>query len=145
MTTINELSRADSFGAGDLIPIYSAEASDTRGLPRSVLLETLEANLSRGTLSTRYAAPSATGFSVNAEANTHLILTPVAGYAAGTIVLPSSPADRDEFLCNCTQSVTTLTVSGNGKSVVGAPTTLAANAFFRLKYDGVLSTWYRVG
>lgn len=145
MTTINELSRADSYDAGDLIPVFSSEASDTRSLSRAVLLATLEANLSRGTLSTRYAAPSATGFSVNAEANTHLIMTPVAGYAAGTIVLPSSPTDRDEFLCNCTQSVTTLTVSGNGKSVVGAPTTLTADAFFRLKYDGVLSTWYRVG
>jgi hypothetical protein len=41
--------------------------------------------------------------------------------------------------------VTTLTINGNGKTVVGGPATLAANAFFRLKYDGVLSTWFRVG
>lgn len=145
MTTINNLSRADSFDAGDLLPLYSNEQGGTVAISRAVLLEMLEANLTRGTLSTRYSAPSATGFSVNAESNTHLILTPVAGYAAGTIVLPASPTDRDEFLCNCTQAVTTLTVSGNGKTVTGAPTTLAANAFFRLKYDGVLSVWYRVG
>jgi hypothetical protein len=145
MTIIYQLSRADAFNDGDLMPIYSQEDGDARALPRSVLLEMLEANLSRGTLSTRYSAPSATGFSVNAESNTHLILTPLAGYAAGTIVLPSAPTDRDEFLCNCTQSVSTLTVNGNGKTVTGAPTALTANAFFRLKYDGVLSTWYCVG
>lgn len=145
MTTIYDLSAIDSISAGDLLPVYDQSNSDPRKASMSVLLTFLEANLSRGTLSTRYSAPSATGFSVNAESNTHLILTPVAGYAAGTIVLPASPTDRDEFLCNCTQAVTTLTVNGNGKTVTGAPTTLAANAFFRLKYDGVLSVWYRVG
>jgi len=144
MTTINNLSRADSFDSGDLLAAYSQE-SGIVAISREVLLAMLEANLSRGTLSTRYAAPSATGFSVTAESNTHLILTPLAGYAAGTIVLPATPTDRDEFLCNSTQAVTTLTINGNGKTVTGGPTTLAANAFFRLKYDGVLSVWYRVG
>jgi hypothetical protein len=145
MATINELASADSLALGDKLPAFILDDGDTRSVSMSVLLAFLEANLTRGTLSSRYAAPSATGFSVNAESNTHLILTPVAGYAAGTIVLPATPTDRDEFLCNCTQSVGTLTVNGNGKTVTGAPTSLAANAFFRLKYDGVLSTWYRMG
>lgn len=144
MTTINELSALDSLSVGDLIPVYDQSNSDARKASLSTFLAFLEANLSRGTLSTRYAAPSATGFSVNAEANTHLILTPVAGYAAGTIVLPASPTDRDEFLCNCTQSVGTLTVNGNGKTVTGAPTALSANDAFRLKYDGVSGVWYKV-
>jgi len=42
---------------------------------------------------TQYAAPSATGFSIqvtDADDNIYLIITPVAGYAAGTIVLPTS-------------------------------------------------------
>lgn len=145
MSTIYELSAIDSLSAGDLFPVYDQSNSDARKASLSTLLAFLEANLSRGVLSTRYDAPSATGFSVAAVANTHLILTPVAGYAAGTIVLPASPTDRDEFLCNCTQAVTALTVSGNGKTVTGAPTALLANGFFRLKYDGVLSTWYRIG
>jgi hypothetical protein len=29
--------------------------------------------------------------------------------------------------------------------VNGAPTTLAANAFFRLRFDGVFNAWYRIG
>ena len=97
----------------------------------------------------QFAAPSATGFSVTIAppttgASVWLILTPVAGYAAGAIVMPSGPVDGQEVLVNSTQSVTTLTVSGNGSTVTGAPTTLAANAFFRLKYCAVLSTFYRV-
>ena len=145
MTQIIQLSEADALALGDVFPAYIYEEGDTRKVSINTLLAFLEENLSRGTLSTRYSAPSATGFSINAESNTHLILTPAAGYAAGTIVLPATPTDRDEFLCNCTQSLTTLTINGNGKTVTGAPTTLAANAFFRLKYDGVSSVWYRVG
>lgn len=102
------------------------------------------------TFTTQYASPSATGFSVqilNANENVHLILTPTAGFAAGTIVLPSSllAVDKQEVLLNTTQSVTTLTINGNGSTVTGAPTTLAANAFFRLKYDQNSNVWYRVG
>lgn len=94
----------------------------------------------------QYAAPSATGFSVTITVpNTWLILTPVAGYAAGTIVLPLNPANEQDVIVNCTQSVTTLTVSGNGKTVTGAPTTLAANAFFHLRFDATLNAWFRIG
>jgi len=48
-------------------------------------------------------------------------------------------------LVNCTQAVTTLTINGNGATVTGAPTTLAANAFFRLRFEAVAGVWYRVG
>ena len=145
MTTIYQLSSSESLSLGDMLAAFILDNGDTRKIPMSLVLAFMEENLSRGTLETAYSAPSATGFSVNAASNTHLILTPLAGYAAGTIVLPASPTDRDEFLCNCTQAVTALTINGNGKTVVGGPATLAANAFFRLKYDGVLSTWYRIG
>lgn len=119
------------------------------------LLTWLQASLTLpSSYTTQYAAPSATGFSVTItdgsgdNTNVHLILTPVAGYGAGTIVLPpvASCVDKQQVLVNCTQAVTTLTVSGNGATAVtGAPTTLAANAFFTLKYDAPTSTWYRVG
>lgn len=99
---------------------------------------------------TQYSAPSATGFSVQVTDGSDsiwLILTPTAGFAAGTIVLPAlaNCVDKQEVLVNCTQAVTTLTVSGNGATVTGAPTTLAANAFFRLRFDDVANVWYRVG
>jgi len=93
---------------------------------------------------------AATGFTVaitDDSDSTHLILTPVAGYAAGTITLPAlgKLVDKQEVLVNCTQAVTTLTIGANGATAVtGAPTTLAANDFFKLKYDAQTSTWYRV-
>lgn len=156
MPQINQLTRASEVSAGDLVPLFSTDNGDARAAAMSVLLAYMQANLVFSTLLdyvTQYSAPSATGFSVTltdgADDNTniHLILTPLAGYAAGTIVLPVSTGivDKQEVLVNCTQAVTTLTVSGNGATVTGAPTTLAANAFFRLKYDEILSTWYRVG
>jgi len=121
----------------------------------ALLLAYMQDNLTVTTdnMVTQYAAPSATGFSVtigtgiDAGLSVWLVLTPVAGYAAGTLVLPASGdvVDKQEILVNCTQSVTTLTITGNGSTVTGAPTTLAANGFFRLRYDAVLTTWYRVG
>ena len=77
-----------------------------------------------------------------------MILTPLAGYATGTIVLPAvgNIVDKQEVIVNTTQAVTTLTVDGNGAvAVTGEPSGLAANDFFRLKYDLTVQTWYRVG
>ena len=145
---------------GDLLPVFSVADSDTRKLTLTNLLAWLQSNLSFATVGgigayiTQYAAPSATGFSVTItdgaddDENVHLILTPAAGYAAGTIVLPVSTSlvDKQEVLVNCTQAVTTLTIDKNGATALtGAPSTLAANDFFRLKYDLATSTWYRVG
>ena len=47
---------------------------------------------------------------------------------------------------SCTQAVTTLTVSANGATAVnGAPAALTANGFFRLRFDGIFQSWYRIG
>ncbi len=78
----------------------------------------------------------------------HLILTPAGAYAAGTLVMPLASACRDkqEVTVNCTQAVTGLTITANGAtSIVGAPTGLTANEFFKLKYDLPTNNWYRVG
>lgn len=151
MTAINQLTSQDQLSSSDQLPIWSGGNQDTRKVTLSVLAAFLQGLLSaEGGIITQYAAPSATGFSVTiapptSGANMWLLLTPNAGYAAGTIVLPALPVDQQEVQVNTTQAVTTLTVSGNGSGVVGAPTTLAANAFFTLRYDGVLKNWYRVG
>lgn len=155
MPQINQLSAVDQLTGGDNLPVFDTSNGDARKVSVSTLLAYMQANLSFSSAApdTQYAAPSATGFSVDIApatdgGNVHLILTPVAGYAAGTIVLPAAATaiDKQEVLVNCTQAVTTLTVDGNGAvAVTGEPTTLAANDFFRLKYDAVTQTWYRVG
>lgn len=157
MPTINQLTRATALSAGDLLPLFSTDDGDARAAPVSVLQSYMQSNLNfsdAADYATQYAAPSATGFNVAVtdgatnNTNVHLILTPLAGYAAGTITLPAKAGlvDKQEVLVNCTQAVTALTVALNGASgAIGAPTTLAANAFFRLKYDAVTFNWYRVG
>lgn len=151
MTTINQLSAVDTVASSDQVPIYSSGNGDARKASMSVIKTYV---LSDATVAddkvTQYASPAATGFTVtvnNSSSSVWLILTPLAGYATGTITLPAvaNCVDRQEVLVNTTQAVTTLTVSGNGATVIGSPTTLAANAFFRLRFDAVLDVWYRVG
>ena len=150
---IRQLTSLDTLSLGDQIPIGSANNGDDRRAAMSLLLSFMQANLTFSDaigFETQYSAPSAAGFTVaitDDSDSTHLILTPVAGYAAGTITLPAlgKLVDKQEVLVNCTQAVTTLTIGANGATAVtGAPTTLAANDFFKLKYDAQTSTWYRV-
>jgi hypothetical protein len=151
MTTINQLSAVDSVVSSDQVPIYSSGQGDARKASMSVIKSFVLAGATTSDDKiSQYAAPSATGFTVtvnNSSDSVWLILTPLAGYAAGTLVLPAvaNCVDRQEILFNTTQAVTTLTINANGATVIGAPTTLAANAFFRLRFDDVLNTWYRVG
>lgn len=145
-TPIFRLSSIDELALGDLLAIGDSSNYDARKASLAVLVAFLQNNLDFTVeqFTRQSAAPSATGFSVTiTEGNTWLILTPVAGYAAGIIVLPTG-VDQEVVTVNCTQAVTTLTIT-SGSTVTGAPTTLAANDFFTLKYDQINDTWYRIG
>lgn len=144
MATINQLSATDTLSGGDLLPIYKQNQGDARKCSITTLMDYVNANVTTVTQNTQYAAPAATGFSVTVNTgNVWLILTPVSTYAAGAIVLPTGATDKDTVTVNCTQIVTSLTVS-SGATVVGAPTTLAANGFFTMRFDAATSTWYRI-
>jgi len=153
---INKLNATDTISTSDLLALWSATNGDDRRTSFAVLLEFMQNNLtftspSFQAYATQYAVPSATGFNIqitDGDDNIHLILTPTAGYAAGTITLPLSTncVDTQEIIVNCTQAVTALTVDGNGATAVtGEPTSLGADDFFRLKYDLLSKTWYRIG
>jgi hypothetical protein len=151
-SSINSLSQTD-IAAADSLPFASSANGADRRTSVTQLVALIQSLLTVDDgFVTQYAAPNATGFGVQVAPGTsggsvYLLLTPAAGYAAGTITLPAQAAcvDGQELLVSCTQAVTTLTVAGNGSTVNGAPTTLAANAFFRLRFDGVFKAWYRVG
>ena len=151
MTTINQLTTMDSVSDGDQVPFFSTNNGDTRKAPFSTLKTYFQTGVTANDDKlTQYSAPSATGFSVqvnNASNSVWLILTATGTFAAGTLVLPTlaNCVDRQEILVNSTQVVTALTINGNGATVTGAPTTLAANSFFRLRFDNVAKVWYRVG
>jgi len=146
MTTINRLSATDTLAGGDLFPVYKASQSDARKVAASVLLTYINENATiSGVQTAQYAAPSATAFTVTVGAgDVWLILTPTGTFADGTIALPDGPADGDTVTVNCTQIVTALVVS-SAKTVTGAPTALAANGFFTMRYDAVGGAWYRIG
>lgn len=147
----NTNSLVDPVESDDRVYIWSNTNGWTMTATMTTLQNYMQDNLTFGVsgYTTQYDAPSSTGFSVQINDNTddtHLILTPTATFATGTIVLPTSTVavDKQQVLVNCTQIVTALTVDGNGATVTGEPSALAANDFFTLKYDKATSVWYRV-
>jgi hypothetical protein len=151
MSDIQKLSQSSSFTAGDQIPFFSLQNGGDRRGSVSALISYINGFISfTDDKVTEYSAPNATGFAVTLSDNSSsrwLVLTPAAGYAAGTIVLPTSTncVEKQEILVNCTQDITTLTISGNGATVTGAPTSITANDYFLLRFEPVTDTWYRVG
>ena len=75
------------------------------------------------------------------------MLTPASTLAALTIQMPlaSTCVENQELLVSTTQAVSSLTVNVNGGAGVGLPTSLSAGGFFRIRFEPVLKTWYRVG
>lgn len=136
----------------DQLPFNSVNNGEDSKTSLNQILELFQAQLTAGTgLVTQYFAPNATGWAATVLPITQggsiwLLITPAAGYAAGTITLPAqaSCVDGQEVLATCTQAVTALTVAGNGSVVNGAPTALTANQAFRLRFDGIAKAWYRI-
>ena len=151
MTTINQLSGTDSISLGDLIPIFSTNNGQSRKMAVNQLIAVLQSQItSTDDKLTQYAQPNATGFQIqvnNDSLSVFLIITPLADYAAGTLILPLSSvcADKQEIHVISTRAITTLTINANGSNIVGAPSTLAANGFFKLRFDKTMSTQYRIG
>jgi hypothetical protein len=150
MTTINQLSAVDAVASSDQVPIYSNGNGDARKASMSVIKAYV---LADSTVAddkvTQYASPSATGFTVtvnNTSSSVWLILTPLAGYAAGTITLPAvaNCVDRQEVMVNTTQAINTLTIDANGATIIGEPTEMTSTGYFKLRFDAVMKVWYTV-
>jgi hypothetical protein len=153
---INQLSAVDTLNAGDLLPIWKTNNGDTRKAAISVLQAYMQNNLTFPSVAAgvsqfvpQYASPVATGFTVTLTSNSDnrwLILTPLAGYAAGTIVFPAlaNVVDNQEILIVSTQAIAALTINGNGATVIGAPAYVSANGGFRFKFNALGGIWYRL-
>ena len=143
---------SSTLAAGDYIVIEKSDQGDWREISVTNFVAAIASmfTIPSGKPATQYYAPAASDFTAtitDGDDDVHLILTPLAGYAAGTIKLPSvaNAIDKQIVIVNCTQAITTLTMDGNGATVVGAPTAMTANSYFTLLYDIVLTTWYRIG
>lgn len=147
------LNITDRIGPNDSVVLWSANNQDFRGVPVELLVEKIKEDLPQHVeyprMHIQHFNPTI-NFTLdieNSEVGTYLILNPVSGLSTGSIKLPErySVQDAQELAVTCSQQITSFTINGNGALVVGAPNALAASGFFKLKYDKLSNTWYRVG
>lgn len=148
------LNTVDSIKMGDQFVIFRGNCTDFRAIPSDVLIDWISENLP--TPPSQIGSPIVQHFNPNGDFSlpvenhkegTYLLLNPSTGIDNGTLVLPDSSEvmDQQQILFSCSQQITNLTINGNGASVVGAPNAISATAFFKLQYDKLSGTWYRVG
>lgn len=144
------LSNTDRIGPCDSVVIWSGDNGDFRGVPLDVLKEAIKPEQgNQSSLLVQYFNPNA-NFTLNIdnhEVGTYLVLNPSTSITTGSIKLPEryEVTDGQVVLVACSQQVTNFSVDGDNALVIGAPNALAANGFFKLKYDKLSNTWYRVG
>lgn len=150
MPNINQLSGLSQVSSGDLLPIYVPSNGDARKVSVGQLLQFFQQQFASPTLSTQFATPG-TGFNVAVQTPVSeqqwLILQPAGTLATGTVTLPlnTQTPDGTELLVTATQQITAFTLALNGASAVyGAPSTLAAEDFFRVRFYAATNSWYRI-
>lgn len=150
MALINQLPLQSQVTGGDQFAIYSPNNGDARRLPVSALLAYFQQTFAAPTLATNVYTPG-TGFSISVPTPVSqqqwMLLQPAGTLASGTITLPLNTATPDgtEVLITSTQIVTSLTIGLNGAAAAnGAPTTLSANGFARMRFVQAQNSWYRI-
>lgn len=148
MSQIDQLNSGDQIASSDLLPYWSQANGAARKISFTNFLAWLDAQsiATQDNKVTQYSAPIAGATVQLQDGSTWLLLTPAGTLATLTLKMPlnTGVVDRTEVLVISTQILTALTLNANGGTIIGGPTTLAANGFFTLRFDTVLQTWYRV-
>ena len=150
MPTINQLAGISQVSGGDQIPIYVPNNGDARKVSVTQLLTYFQTVFAAPTVATNLYTPGP-GFNVTVPTPVSeqqwMIIQPAATLATGTITLPlnTGTPDGTQVLVTSTQIITAFTLALNGAaSAFGAPTTMAANAFFTMRFYQATNSWYRV-
>ena len=150
MPTINQLPLLAQVSPGDQVPVYSPNNGDARRLPVSSLLQYFQQTFASPTLATNVYTPG-TGFNVAVPTpvadQQWMLIQPAGTLALGTITLPlnTQTPDGTEVLVTTTQQITGFTLALNGATAAyGAPSTLAAEDFFRMRFVQSTNSWYRI-
>lgn len=150
MPQINQLPLLAQVSPGDQVPIYSPNNGDARRLPISALLAYFQQTFASPTLATNVYTPG-TGFNLAVPTpvaqQQWMLIQPVGTLATGTVTLPlnTQTPDGTEVLVTTTQQITAFTLGQNGAlALYGAPTTLAAEDFFRMRFVQATNSWYRI-
>lgn len=120
----------------------NTNAASGAAVPQNVLIPVV----ALGAGAAQFASPlTGTTVAVNAGV-TRVMLTPAGTISTLTLTLPpvAGLVDNQLISVGSSQTVTTLTVGGNGASLVGAPTTVGATSGFQLVYRKSNTTWYRI-
>jgi hypothetical protein len=151
MPTINQLAGLSQVSGGDLLPIYVPNNGDARKVSVTQLLTYFQTVFAAPTVSTNLYTPG-DGFNVTVPTPVSeqqwMLLQPAGTLATGTITLPlnTGTPDGTQLLVTTTQIITAFTLALNGAAAAfGAPTTLAANAFFTMRFYQATNSWYRIG
>jgi hypothetical protein len=150
MPTINQLPTISQISGGDQIPVYVPNNGDARKVSITQLLQYFQQTFAAPTVATNLFTPG-TGFNITVPTPVSeqqwMIIQPAGTLAAGTVTLPLNTGvpDGTEVLITTTQIITTFTLALNGASnAYGAPTTLAANEFFTMRFYQATNSWYRI-
>lgn len=142
-------SAQDSFVTADSVIIYSSTNSDWRSVSGTNFLTWIKSAFASPDPLTQSNVP-VTGATVSVRddgTSTWLLLKPAGTLATLTIELPAvaNATDGQTVLVTSSQTITALTVDGNGATAVtGEPSTMGATSPFTLKYDETSDTWYKV-
>lgn len=152
---IANLTEQTTIATSDLVPFSGANGTRaiTMGnLATAILATQTTANGLEVNRSSPLTGASVAVIPVTAGNSTWLNLSPLGVIAALTVVLPgdgstggSVAADGQEVVITSTQTITALTLSSQGKTFVGAPTTTGPTLPMRLRYDAVTNAWFRIG
>lgn len=148
MPQINQLSTvtATELNGSDLLPIYSSSNGDARKLSLTALLSWFFTNFASPDYDPTILTP-ADGFTHimdNDAQSKWIVLRPALALATGTIVLPlnTSAADGQSVLVTTTKQIASLSFNLNGATAIqGAPSVLAAEDKFTLRYESLTDTW----
>jgi hypothetical protein len=150
MPTINQLSQLDQASGADQIAVYNTSNGDARRLSLNALLAYFQQVFASPTVATSVYTPG-TGFNLAVPTpvaeQQWMLIQPASTLATGTITLPLNTItpDGSEVLVTTTQQITGFTLAANGASAIyGAPTTLSAEDFFRVRFVQSTNSWYRI-
>ena len=150
MPQINQLSSISQVSGANQIPVYDQNNGDARKMSVSALLQYFQTVFAAPTVATNLFTPG-TGFNVAVPTPVSeqqwMVIQPAGTLATGTITLPlnTGTPDGTEVLVTTSQQITAFTLALNGAANgYGAPSTLAAQDFFRMRFYQATNSWYRI-
>ena len=139
-----------SVGAGDLVPVIVQNSGLTMAAAFSTIAAFIQSLLtSVSSYVTFYSVPL-TGATIpdnGATYNKWYIIQPVGTIAALTVTFPAYGVaiDGQKIALVSTQTITALTLSSLGSTVIGANAGLSPTTPINFKYNQPLNVWFRFG